>query len=188
MPDRTKEELKEIYNDLLEIRKVANKLHKKGYFIAPPWDSDRSAKRKAFFQEFVDEWQRLLINEKITSCECTMKVNSAINLWEEERDKEYNPLRLPKGHGNSHRIRTLNGLSLQQLIDIAGKAIKGDATAKEIKKLNEALDGFGNCHIAEVYEDLDILKEAESLAFDPDQIRISENVLNSPNPNTPSRT
>ena len=169
MPDRTKEELEEIYKDLLEMRTVANKLRNLGHFSATYWKT-RRAEKKEFYQVFVDEWRNLLTaDNRVNSCECTMEVKGLVKKWEEIRDKPYSLFRLPQYQLDSSEIVSKNGLTLDNLVSSISKIINRAASEDEIKRVNEALDQFGNCDI--VLDD-QLIRDAKDLAFDAHNVAI----------------
>ena len=171
LPGRTKEELEEIYKDLLEIRKVANKLHKRGYFIYNPFKSgSASEQKKAFYQEFVKAYQNLIVDGKVTSCEGVMDVQSAVNQWNTIRESGYNIFQSPIKERSSRQMTTDNGVVLDELIAMVSRTIRGTAEPKIIQLVNDSLDTLGNCNIAFNEK---LLNEARLLAFDPKKITIN---------------
>lgn len=160
---RTKEQLEEILKDLQEISKVAVKLNKRGAFFNTPLNGvSPSDEKKAFYQPFVDEWQRLLDENLVTSCEGIVFARDGVNRWEKVRDKNYNILLLPRRHNMPSEMKAENGVAIPELIEGIKKILSGNKHPEIINEVEETLNTISNCNI--VSNDL-LLNEAKEIAL-----------------------
>ena len=147
MPDRTQEELKLIYNDLLLIREVVNDLASKGRFRNIPFNGISGPnEKKTFFQGFVDKWEDLHRSRKIQTCEGQKIVADNIFSWMQTRDEPYNVLKnggyaLDSGRYKVGGRKLRNHvMSLNELITAIKQTINGQSSPRLIESINKQLN------------------------------------------------
>ena len=144
MPDRSKEELKQIYNDLLEFRNALNKLHNLGEL----WPTPMNGKK---WEEEKDEFWGTRINKfsnlnrlVIKSCEVKTLIEAGLKIDEKRKSRN--------GFWNHVGVRTLHSseydfggqsLTLDEMIEIIEKDLKGNGTKIEKNSINQILDNIG---------------------------------------------
>ena len=171
MSDRTIEELKLIYEDLLLIRELVNELASKGRFKNIPLNGiSGSEEKRAFFQEFIDKWEHLYRSGDLQSCEGKQLAAFGTECWIKIQEEPFNPLKNGKSHYFSHELyigqAEQTNSNLDELIEDINKAIHGRPTRLAPKIINKQLDSIGaNCNIA--FIDVQTLEDAKALAFDP---------------------
>ena len=144
MPKRTKEDYQKIYNDLLEIRRVANELARKGSF-SNTWFNGKSGtqEKHEFYQQFIDKWEELLNDDKTQSCECYHLARENVLFWQDIKNKSYNPLNPGYYHFNSNEW-PFDGYNLNELIEEIQKGSKTGIVSEEVIQI---LDKLGNCKL-----------------------------------------
>ena len=181
--DRTPEDYQQIYSDLIEKRKVVNKLNEKGSFEAWFWEKDKSSKRKAFYQEFVDANQKLLTDGKVRSCECTQEILQTISEWKKVIDQKYNSL-TTMGISQLPSSRMKSGVyTLDKLIEKLKKVNNRTATQDEIDNVDKSLDSFSNCGPIAQYEKTGLDRE-----IDLKHLAFTENGVIDNNINLPAKS
>ncbi len=145
MEDRSKEELQQIYNDLLEFRKTFNLLNSYGELWPTPMNGKTwGEEKKGFWNKGVTSLNTLIRSEKVKSCEILTLCEFEIK-WCQGKKEENGFLNHVGWEFSSSRVYDFGGQSynLDEMIEATAKVISGNATETETSKVNEILNGIG---------------------------------------------
>lgn len=147
MPSRTKEQLQQIYEDLVAVREVVNQLHDLGEL----WPTPMNGKT---WEEEKNEWYFAGINGitdligagKVKSCE----VISVCEDWVSNVENQRNQSGFWNHYGKQYRSSSEEdvlgdaNISMDKMIEELELAIQGKLAENRMKQLNEAVDSFGS--------------------------------------------
>lgn len=170
MPKRTKEELEQIRDDFILIKKLWDeKLEGKSSVIDFFDGKSREEEVIESIIEDKDHFKNLLNSGQIKSCEGLSYINKAIkdcdNLVEECKAMWYIPMKVSTPY--SFEYKPVGDLSIDEITDF----LINDPFNKH---LNDNLDKIGTTACIPIACDEKILEEAKSLAFNSDEVTISE--------------
>jgi len=146
LPPRTKEQLQQIYEDLLEVRKVVNRLHDMGELWPTPmngkaWEEEKDEHYFAGINAMTD----LIRSGRIKSCEVISLCEMFVADCQAERTKTGFWNHYGKEYNSSSEQAINNGaISINNLIDGLSLAISGQLSAARLSQLEEYIDNFGN--------------------------------------------
>lgn len=146
MLSRTKEQLQQIYEDLIAVREVVNQLHDLGELWPTPmngktWEEE---KREHYFAG-INAMTDLIRSGEIKSCEvisacegyiqdCRAKFHQT-GFWNHYGEQYYS---------SSERAINNGASSIDEMIDELSLAIEGSLPAARLSQLEEYIDNFGN--------------------------------------------
>lgn len=146
MPERTKEQLQQIYEDLLAVREVINELHEMGELWPTPMNGKTWKEEKNdFYFAGINTMTDLIRSGKIESCEVLSYYEKGVQVLQNQRVKtgfwnhyawEY--------HSSSVRSINNNSISIDELINDLELASRDKLSEEQLSQLNENIDSFGD--------------------------------------------
>lgn len=142
MPDRTKEELQVIYDDLVEFGKLLDELHELGELWPNPlndktWDEEKNEYYGASIRGL-----KKLLDQKVNSCE--VKTWCEVELREQRKNKDaYGFWNHVATVYNSSEEYEINGLSFNEFKNEILEVVQGTADQLQISRVNKYLDDIG---------------------------------------------
>ncbi|MCI5091184.1 hypothetical protein [Phaeodactylibacter sp.] len=146
VPGRTKEQLQQIYEDLLIVREVINELHELGELWPTPmngktWEEEKNEHYFAGINAMTD----LIRSGRIKSCEMISGCEGWVQVLQNQRTKtgfwnhyawEY--------HSSSVRSINNDTISIDELINDLELAGRGRLSEEQLNQLNENINSFGD--------------------------------------------
>jgi hypothetical protein len=144
MPDRTKEELEVIKNDLIELKKVINRLNDFGELWPTPmngktWEEEKNE----FWEREISSLYDLIQSGKVKSCEIKSFCVKEAEYGKRRKDMKGFWNHLGVIMGDSGDVIIGGYQSVDDMINEIDKLVKGDGNMLQKKKINEALDYIG---------------------------------------------
>ena len=143
MPDRTKEELRQIYDDLLVVSNYCQRLAQKGMLL-PDLLNDKSweEEKNDFYNDTIYAHRDALRTGKVQACEVQSLCESFIIDAIYKKDKtgfwhHYGMEAIPPS-----RIE-LGEYTLETIIEELENILNGNSTLEEERRVNKSIDGFG---------------------------------------------
>lgn len=146
MPDRTKEQLQQIYEDLLAVREVVNQLHERGELWPTPmngktWEEEKNEHYFAGINAMTD----LIRSGRVESCEVISACESGISNLEHERKQSGFWNHYGKQYYSSDEHVINNGrTSVDEIIDNLKLAVYGRLAESDLIQLEKDIDSFGD--------------------------------------------
>lgn len=142
---RSREELRVIYNDLVEYRTVHNNLHERGPLAPTPMNGKTWEEEKAeFWFGAVNDFTDLVRSGRVNSCEILTLCNSDISECNERASRNgfWHHVGWQFKHSSTYDF---NGqeYTLDGIISVLHKMTLGIATEKEIATVNRIIDSIG---------------------------------------------
>ncbi|MEL6834944.1 MAG: hypothetical protein AAFN93_15450 [Bacteroidota bacterium] len=142
--ERTQEELRQIYEDLLALKEVQNQLHDIGQLLPIPLNGKSWEEEKA---EYYDKGVSLydgLLSSQVKSCEIKTQCEENYNWIRSKREESgfWNHVNY-RFFNSSEYIITSGGISLEDMITLTNQIIKGKATTESIEYFDQILNGIG---------------------------------------------
>ena len=185
MPDRTKEEYKQIYNDFLEIQDlVNNKLCPKNpqYWKEPSYYNPINLFRgfdkldkisDEFFRNVISNFQKSIDNDKVKTCEGIGYLKNGINESKSYiLDEKYYTL------NSTDEVKVKEGVSVAKFIKDLDRLSKGEQSLnlskKEIEKILDEYKVKSGCIPIANNISSELENEAKELAYDAESISLIE--------------
>lgn len=144
MPDRSKEELEQIYNDLSEFKKTLNWLNSFGDLWPTPmngktWEQEKNE----FWNREINAFENLIREGNVKSCEIKSLCQTDIRYSRKRKDKEgfWNHVATHPYHSSEYPIN--DSFSLDQFMSILEKVLNDPGSTQEAEFVNKVLDGIG---------------------------------------------
>lgn len=146
MPDRTKEQMQQIYDDLVAVREVVNQLHDMGELWPTPmngktWEEEKNEHYLAGINAMTD----LLQSGKIKSCEVISSCELGVSYFEEKKNRS--------GFWNhcgsqyycaSDRVINNGRTSIDMVLEELELALQERLSEDRLSQLNLDIDSFGD--------------------------------------------
>jgi hypothetical protein len=144
MDTRSKEDLRTIYEDLLELRVVLNDLHDRGELWPIPMNGKTWQEEKdEFYNHQIDELGKLLEDNLVKSCQiktlCEFIIKDCIKckgidgFWSQ----------ISRRAQNSKQYEPTSTYSIDEMIDVLERYFSSSGTDTELKKLDAVLEEIG---------------------------------------------
>ena len=144
MDTRSKEDLKTIYEDLLELRVVLNELHERGELWPIPMNGKTWQEEKdEFYNHQIQELEGLLGDNLVSSCEIKTLCRFIIKDCIEHKNIEGFWNQVSRRAQNSKQYEPTDSYSIDEMIDILERSFSDSATNVELEKLNNILEEVG---------------------------------------------
>ena len=144
MSDRSKEELQQIYNDLLELKETLNWLNSFGDLWPIPmngrtWEEEKNE----FWDRAINAFDGLIRLGKVESCEIRTLCKKETMWCQERKEKKgfWNHVSTHPYHSSEYQIQGM--YSLDAFIEATDKLINDTVTEKEKLLINQVLDNVG---------------------------------------------
>jgi hypothetical protein len=174
MPDRSKKELEQIYDDLLELKQTLNWLNSFGDLWPTPmngktWEQEKNE----FWNREIKAFEGLIREGKVQSCEIRSlcEKEARANQLRKRKEGFWNHVSSHPSHSSEYII--YDGFSLDQFLDIYDKALNDPKAIQEKKIVNHVLDVIGTpaCEARACIQNLD--QEGNDLSNQPNDFKPS---------------
>jgi len=143
---RTKEQLQQIYEDLLAVREVVGQLHERGELWPTPmngktWEEEKNE----FYFAGINVMTDLIRSGKIKSCEVLSYYERGVQVLQNQRTKTgfWNHY-AQQYHSSSVRAINNDSISIDELINDLELARRDRLSEEQLNRLNEHIDSLGN--------------------------------------------
>lgn len=158
MPDRSKEELKQIYDDLLEFKETLNWIDSFGGLYPTPMNGKTwEQEKKEYWNRGINAVKDLIQDGKVKSCEIRTVCEMIVRSSEKRRDKKGFWNHLTAQPYNSSEYPMYNGFSLDQFLEVLDEAINDPEAKQEKNFMNNVLDEIGTsaCDVRACIENME---------------------------------
>ena len=144
MPERTKEELERIYNDLLEFRTTLNWLNSFGDLWPTPmngktWEQEKNE----FWNREINAFKGLILEGTVTSCEVKSLCEKSYLTLQERKNREGFWNHVSSHPADASEFKINGAISLDQYLRILERVLSDNRTEEEKGIVNQVLDDIG---------------------------------------------
>ncbi|MCI5059401.1 MAG: hypothetical protein MRY83_25030 [Flavobacteriales bacterium] len=136
---------RQIYNDLIDFRKVENELSSYGMLLPVPLNGKSWEEEKNEYWDIqLNKLNDLLNSGKIESCEIKSLLEACIIGTHRDKDKEglWNHIGVQTHHSSTFDFGGQE-YTIDEMIEVTEKIIQGNATLQEYLDVNKVLDSMG---------------------------------------------
>lgn len=146
MPERTKEQLQQIYEDLLLVREVVNKLYEMGELWPTPLNGKtwQQEKDEHYFAG-INAMTSLIRSGRIESCEVISGCEGFVtSCWQNRSQTGFWNHYGKQYYSSDDRVINRGRTSIDEIIDNLKLAVYGKLPETRLMQLENDIDSFGN--------------------------------------------